>query len=310
MKILAKRIPLLTVLIALQGLGVAGLAHAAAPAASQRTLVESPGSIPVELYSEEKGSGPPVLLIHGLGASTFAWRYIAPGLTSTHHVISLDLKGFGRSAKPPGDAYTAADQALLVADFIRKRNLSGLTLVGHSFGGAVAARTAVLLNQDKGRIARLVLIDAPVLSGSVPHYFNFVLTPGVPDALLLPLTPHLVARFLLEGSRLKSPAVPEADIEGYAAPYEDPAAKSTFLATARAIVGDRDTTLTPKLKVLTQPVLIVWCRRDDIVPLSAGRKLVRVFSKARLRVLSGCRHLPQDERPEALIAVLQQFLAE
>ncbi|MGQ0671444.1 MAG: alpha/beta fold hydrolase [Hyphomicrobium sp.] len=273
-----------------------------------RTEVAGKTGQPVVLYAEDQGEGPPVVLLHGLGASTFTWRHIAPDLARTHRVIALDLKGFGRSDKPLDDAYGAVDQAHLVAAFVRKRGLDGVTLVGHSFGGAVALRTAMLLREDPGRMASLVLIDAPALPGSLPRSYDFVLVPGVPEALLLPLPPRLIARQLLEASRGSRRGITEEDIEGYAAPYSEFSAKRAFLATARALVGDTDISVEAAARTLALPTLLVWCRSDDIVPLAAGRRLARMLPNATLKTLRGCNHLPQDQRPGALMAILRPFI--
>lgn len=294
----------------LMGAGLALATPTAAPAfgAAYRTEVITAAGEPVALYAEEAGEGPIVLLIHGLGASAFTWRHIVPDLARTHRVIALDLKGFGRSDKPLDQAYAAKDQAELVAGFIRKRGLEQVTLVGHSFGGAVAVRTAVLLAGEPGRIARLAVIDSPVLPNALPRHFEFVLVPGAPEALLTPLPPDLVARQMLRSARLSTAGITEADIAGYAAPYYELSAKHAFLATARAIVGEKDDGLAVRLKTLRLPALLVWCRADDIVPLAAGKRLARTLPNAQLKTLRGCNHLPQDERPGALMSVLRPFL--
>jgi pimeloyl-ACP methyl ester carboxylesterase len=272
-----------------------------------RTEVTPPGGSPVVLHAEDKGEGPPILLLHGLGASTFTWRYIVPDLARTHRVIALDMKGFGRSEKPLDLAYSAEDQAALVAAFVRKRELSGLTVVGHSFGGAVAVRTALLLASEPGRIARLVIMDSPVLPGSLPRGYEFILVPGAPEALIAPLPPDLIARKLLIGARGTSRGIREADVKGYAEPYYESSAKHAFLVTARAIVGDKDESLAERLRTLDVPALLVWCRSDDIVPISAGRRLAKLIRGARLEMLKGCNHLPQEQKAGAVVKLIRNF---
>ena len=105
-----------------------------------------PPDAPVNLYYEEQGKGPPVLLLHGFGASTFTWRHVAPDLAETHRVIAVDLKGFGQSDKPFDERYSVSDQAELLAQLIEDKDLRDLTIVGHSFGGGVALRLALDAN--------------------------------------------------------------------------------------------------------------------------------------------------------------------
>jgi pimeloyl-ACP methyl ester carboxylesterase len=261
---------------------------------------------PLRLHVEEQGQGKPVILIHGLGASTFTWRNVAPELAKFHHVLAVDLKGFGRSPKPADGAYSSTDQARLIADLIRERGLEGVTLIGHSFGGAVAARVALDMHDRSKRISKLVLIDAPVLPDAVPRYFNFAKKPGLLELMMKPLSAQQMARLLLEGSRLSKPS--EADIAGYAAPYENADARSAFAEMARSILSERDRTIENRLGGLGIPSLVIWCRRDDVVPLHAGRHLAKALKGSKLIILPGCRHLPMDETPAALLTRLKTFL--
>lgn len=90
------------------------------------------GQPPLNVYVEEMGRGPPILFLHGLGGSSYSWRFVAPRLAATNRVIGLDLRGFGRSDKPFDRAYSSTDHANVVKAYIRQANLSRITLVGHS----------------------------------------------------------------------------------------------------------------------------------------------------------------------------------
>jgi pimeloyl-ACP methyl ester carboxylesterase len=307
------------------GLALAGMMLAAAPidaappaaverpaseAAGHRIALTLPDREPVSLYYEEHGSGPPLLLLHGLGESLFTWHEILPALAARHHVIALDLKGFGRSDKPDDGAYTADDQAALVARFIAERGLDGLTVIGHSFGGTVALRTA-LADGIAGttRIRRIAVIGAPALPRATARYLDLVMTPLIPDTFAAVLPPDAMARLLLKeamGGRTPS----EKDVEGYAAPYREHAAMRAFFATARSIIAEHDAkAIAARYRAVKQPVLVVWCRKDPIVSLRSGRQLAAALPRGRLAVLEGCHHLPQHERPQTLLRTLRPFLA-
>lgn len=276
-----------------------------------RVAVTLAGKAPVGLHVEEQGEGEPVLLIHGLGESSYTWREIAPVLAAKRRVILLDLKGFGRSEKPEDGAYTADDQAALVARFIQDRGLTGLTLIGHSFGGTVAIRAALADGiKGTGRVRRLAVIGAPALPRTAARRFELVNVPVIPDALASALSPEAMARLLLSEA-MGGRAATDADVEGYAAPYRDEGAIAAFFATARAIVAEKDAApVARRYKALDLPALLVWCRKDPIVPLRSGRELAAALPKARLTVLDGCHHLPQHERPRELLRVLSAFLAK
>ncbi|WP_171946519.1 alpha/beta hydrolase [Hyphomicrobium sp. CS1GBMeth3] len=279
------------------------------PDKGNRISIQAPGHEPVTLYYEEQGAGPPLLLLHGLGESIFTWREILPALTASHRVIALDLKGFGRSDKPDDRAYSADDQAALVAQFIVKQDLRDLTLVGHSFGGTVALRTALTDGiAGTARIRRIAVIGAPALPHTAASHLDLVMTPVVPDAMTGILPAKAMARLLLrEAMGGREPS--ERLVEGYAAPYRDEGAMRAFLATARSIVGERDAdAVAARYRAVRQPVLIVWCREDPIVPLRSGKRLAAALPRDRLAILEGCHHLPQHERPRQLVRTLTRFL--
>ena len=294
--------------LALAGLFAAGPLHAAPATPRALTL---PDRQPVTLYDEEHGNGPPLLLLHGLAESTFTWREILPALAVRHRVLALDLKGFGRSDKPDDNAYTADDQAALVARFIVERGLDRVTLIGHSFGGTVALRTALADGiQGTSRIRRIAVIGAPALPHAAARRLDLVMTPLIPDTIAAVIPPEQAARFLLKeamGGRVPS----EETVEGYAAPYREAGALRAFFATARAIVNEQDAAaIAKRYQGIRQQVLVVWCRKDPIVPLRSGRQLVAALPRARLAILDRCHHLPQHERPSQLLRTLAPVLAK
>ena len=273
-----------------------------------RVAVSAPGQPRTLLYAEEYGQGATILLLHGLGASTFTWRHISPALARDYRVIALDLKGFGRSDKPTGRHYSAADQAALVAAFIRKRELAGVPLIGHSVGGTVALLTALKLDREPDRIERLVVMDAPALKQNFSDVAQLVRTPVLPYAVITATPPELIARLLLRFARAPGRDTPEADVRGYAAPFDDLGSRQAFLATVQAILDANKRRMGARYTSIQQSTLLVWCRRDRIVPLATGRKLARLLPNARLAVLKKCNHLPQDEVPKALLTKLRSFM--
>lgn len=268
--------------------------------------VTAPDGAVVRLHAEEAGQGTPVVLIHGLGASTFTWRRIARQLAATHRVIALDLKGFGQSDKPFDLAYSVADHAALVAAFLEKRDLTNVTLVGHSLGGTITLALA-LDPRAAARIRRLVIVAGPAYDSSISEFVSLTLTPVGPDLILATMPAEKLARIMLAAAR-RDGTPSEADIAGYAKPLYDLGTRHAILTTGRRLLLDGLDTMSRHYKRIPQPTLIVWCYSDGVVPLATGRRLARDLPHARLRILRGCGHLPQDETPGALLAVLRGFL--
>ena len=265
----------------------------------------------LSLYAEERGQGPPVVLLHGLGGSTYSWRFVAPALANSHRVIALDLKGFGRSDKIFDTNYSAADQAALVASFLRGRGLHNITLVGHSFGGAVALLTAIQLKQrDPGRIRQLVLIDAPVLPQALTPLVAFMQQPVLPYALVTAIPPGIMTRLALARTVTQPLArhYTDADADAYSEPLYDPAARHAYIQTARQILPARLGNLLQTYRGVGQRTLLVWCTADEVVPLSTGQRMLAMLPNAHLTQLEGCNHAPTDEAPVALTRALIRFL--
>lgn len=287
---------------------LAALWSAAGAGSGYRIALDAPGRATTALYVEEAGEGPPLILLHGLGGSLFTWRHIVAALARGHRVIALDLKGFGHSDKPFDDHYSAVDQAALVSAFIRKRGLRGVALVGHSFGGVVALRTARDFSGEPGVIRRLVVMDTPALQQDLSDGDWFFSVPGLPYVAMAVTTPELMTRMMLRLVSAPGRVVPEADVRGYAAPFYDIGSRHAFIATGQSIVDTNGPKMGLAYRKIAQPTLVVWCRRDRIVPLATGRRLAHVLPNARLAVLNKCNHLPQDEVPGALLSTLLPFL--
>ena len=268
-------------------LACVGALHArAATGPGYRIALEVPGRPTTELYAEESGDGPPLILLHGLGGSLFTWRHVVTALSRGHRVIALDMKGFGQSDKPFDEHYSASDQAALVSAFIRKRGLSAVTLVGHSFGGVVALRTARDFAREPGVIARLVVMDTPALQQDLSDGAWFFSVPGLTYMAMAVTPPDLMTRVMLRLVSAPGRVVPESDVRGYAAPFYDLGSRHAFIATGQSIVDTNGPKMGLAYRGIAQPTLIVWCRRDRIVPVATGRRLARVLPNARLAILN------------------------
>lgn len=284
----------------------------ATPSASadpQRYMValSAPGQGQVALYAEEYGKGRPLLLLHGLGASTYTWRNLIPSLAQHHRVIAIDLKGFGRSQKTYDNAYSIHDHAALVSAFIRKRRLHDVTLIGHSFGGAVALMVTLEFNQkDPSRIRDLILMSAPAYNQPSTEFVRFMQTPVLPYAALTLVPPELSIWLSLDANEAQHMSMD--DISAYAEPFYDPAARHALITTARQIVPRNLKRLTARYPTIKQRTLIIWCDGDTTVPLATGKHLAKTLPNAKLKVLNGCSHAPQHDRPRAVWNLMRRFL--
>ena len=259
--------------------------------------------------TKTRARAPPLLLIHGFGASTYTWRHIAPELARTHRVIAVDLKGFGQSDKPFDSRYSVFDQAELLAELIEEKDLHNLTLVGHSFGGGIALMLALEANQRlHGRIAKLVLLDSIAYPQQIPVFFRLLDVPLVSQIGVRMVPPSVQTRVALRIAYLDDSKIDPEEIETYAAPLKTAAGKHAIIHSARQIMPDGIEELSERYKTIALPTLILWCDHDRIVPLEVGLKLRRTLPNSTLRLVEGCGHMPQEEQPASTLELLKGFI--
>jgi pimeloyl-ACP methyl ester carboxylesterase len=291
------------------------LAALALPAKSEPRFIaydvalSIPGHNPVSLHVEEHGRGRPLILLHGMGGSGYSFRRIVGPLARTQRVITIDLKGFGASEKPFDLGYAPSDQASLIEDFMRKRRLTGVTLAGHSYGGAIALISALRLQRaEPGRIRRLVLMNAPAYPQALPRSQHMLSLPVLPHIGLAVVPPILNARAALQSGRIGAPPVDDRDAIAYAEPLYEPGGRHALITTARIMASYDGRDTIPHYRGLKVPTQLIWCRNDPTVPLSTGERLVRALPNARLAVLEACEHAPAEEQPAETVALIQRFL--
>ena len=272
-----------------------------------RTL--GPVEAPVRLYVREQGEGPPLLLIHGFGTSSFTWRRVVPELARDHRVIAVDLKGFGQSDKPFDERYSASDQAELLAQLIENRDLHDVTLVGHSFGGGVALMLALEADTRlKGRISRLVLINSIAYAQKIPTFFKLLNMPVMSQLGVRMAPPSWQIEVALKIAYYDDSKIDPAEVEAYSEPLSTAAGKHAIIYSARQIVPDDLEQISARYKSITLPTLILWCDHDRIVPLDIGLKLRRAMPNSTFKLVSECGHMPQEEQPAVTVSLIRGFL--
>lgn len=266
---------------------------------------------PVNLHYSETGKGEPVLLLHGLGASSYSWRYVIPELARTHRVIALDLKGFGQSDKPEDGRYSLFDQADLVDRFIAERGLKNLTIVGHSFGGGVALALALKDHDRRSRrLKRLILVDSIAYQQDIPWGIALMRTPILADLGINLIPPETQMELALKFAYADSRKIPPEAPAEYAKQIRAPGGKYAILRTAAQLMPENIEAFTRRYKELAVETLLIWCANDGIVPVEYGRQLYDDLPNARMHILPACVHLPQEELPQLTSTLMARFLKE
>lgn len=274
------------------------------------SLVEVDGT---QAWVAEAGpaDGPPVILIHGFGGSTWSWRETIPALADAgYRAIALDLANFGLSDKSWDRDTSHARQADLVAGLMAERGIDRATVVGHSMGANV---TAWLAERHPERVERVVLVDAatgPAAQGGGGGPLGALV--GLPNVRRLG---QLALRSLVDEDRLAgilrsayadpARATPEA-LAGYAAALKTAGWDDGLLAIIRD--GGANDLPAPVADLVRVPALVVWGREDAWIPLAAGEALRDALPAAAWRIIDDAGHLPMEEQPDAFNATLLAWL--
>jgi len=269
----------------------AAAAQAAAPAMKE-TLVFGQ-----KIQYTDAGSGPVVVLLHGLGGNSANWAFNAPALSQKFRVLVPDQVGFGRSDKPLIN-YRVATYVDFLDKFLEGLKVERATLVGNSMGGWIAASYAL---KYPAKVERLVLVDAAGFAP--PKEFDLSILSG-----LNPSTREqtkMLAGMVFSNPLFKSDAAIDAMLEQRISAGDG----YTIQSLVESIHRGEDM-LDGKLAALKQPVLIIWGRDDGLTPLAReGERFKREIPQAQLVIFEGCGHVPQVEKAAEFNAAVLKFLA-
>lgn len=258
----------------------------------------------VRIHYQEKGTGTPLILIHGFSSSTYSWKDVFEPLAKSYRVIAVDLKGFGFSGKPDGD-YTRRAQAILVTHLLDYLKIEKAWLVGNSMGGEVSLNFAL---QNPTRVAGLILIDSAGVSvpGSNSLAPGYASTPFVgPVLIALALTSDKLVRQGLEKSFYEDARITDERVASY---YRPLTTRGGQLAALRARTQWSLFPIEQELSKISVPTLIIWGAEDALIPVAAGRKMNSLIKDSKLAIIEKCGHVPQEELPERVLDELTKFI--
>mgnify|MGYP001613434704 CR=1 FL=1 len=211
--------------------------------------------------------------MHGWQQDKKSFAPLTPFLFKRYHLYLLDLPGFGGSEFPP-ENFNSFDYAEAVAEWIKNKNLKDIILVGHSFGGKVAA---IVAKQNRKLVEKLILIAG---SGIVENEKHASLKKILPDFVKNLLRPHLVGRDYKEAGKL--------------------------LPIFRTIIKEDISGVFRKIKT---PTLIIWGKDDKELPVEIGVKMNKMIGGSRLDIIAG-GHFPFWDNPQETTELIKNFINE
>jgi len=259
------------------------------------------------------GSGPPLVLIHGLLGYSFSWRFNWEPLAREFTVYAVDLLGIGFSDRPPVgsvpyDLCATADRML---EWMKSIGIRNAVLVGTSHGGGLAiAMAARDRQQGLGLIAKLVSVAGVNPWTPVGHLRARIFGHPVGSVVFKMLAPMLgMARLaMLERMYGDNSRITAETLEGYRVPLELPRSLDYGIAIARN--WQKDLACLPDAieQIGDLPTLLIWGKKDKVVPIVSGHELKRHLKNAELEVMDRSGHLPYEEYPEEFNHILLRFL--
>ena len=261
----------------------------------------------VRVHYQEAGdkNAPALVLIHGFASSTLVWsKVFLPLANAGFRVIAVDMLGFGYSGKPRNGEYTIAGQASVLIGLLDRLNIKRATLVGSSYGGAVAATCAL---DYPRRVEKLVLIGT--VNNNRPLAYKLMRVFGSPvfgDVV----SPLLIGSRTLLRRRMKRVydrhewVLDERRVDARHLPLRASGTQRAIIRTVRGWDAER---ISREAHLISQPTMLLWGENDCEIPLADGERLHESIPGSRLIVFLNCGHIPHEEYPEEFIGVIADF---
>jgi pimeloyl-ACP methyl ester carboxylesterase len=255
------------------------------------------------------GSGPDMLLLHGLGGTKASFFDTAAALSHRYTVHALDLPGFGGSSKPATAPYGARYAARAVIGAMDALAIERAHIVGNSMGGRVAIEVGLTRPDRVGAVALL----SPAVA-FIKRDWHWLVRFSRPE---LGMLPHSFGRDRVERTfwalfadrDLVDPSMADIVVDEFERIYRSPGARLAFLSSARSIYLESPAKFYPRLASLQPPALFVWASHDRLIPERFRHHVERWLPSAEHVVLEGCGHVPQVEAPKRTNGLLERFFA-
>ena len=257
------------------------------------------------------GSGPALLLLHGLGCDHTTWLPVVAALSRRYTVIAPDLLGHGLSDKPRAD-YSVGGYANGMRDLLTVLGIDKVTVVGHSFGGGVAMQFAY---QFPERTERLVLVAPGGLGREVTPAVRAIALPGFGPALRMatrPVVRHAAMAWLRAMSRSRMPRTCDLDeVATIVDSLKDPRSRAAIRHVVSHVVDWRGqvVTMTDRAYLTAaMPMCVIWGSDDAVIPVRHAAVAAQVAPSATVEVIPHAGHFPHKDHPQEFVQILNDFV--
>ena len=279
-------------------------------ALGERRTVEVPAGT---IEYRERGRGPAIVFVHGVGVNGDLWRKVVPGLADEHRCIAPDLP-LGAHSHPlrEGTDLSLAGLARIVADLLEALELEDVAIVANDTGGAVSQW---LVGHHPERIARLVLTSCDAFEKFPPTPQRYLeLTARVPALMWLvawSVRFKPVQRLPTAYGWVTSAPVDPAIMRSYTDPVREiPGVRRDLAELLKAVDTAYTFEAAESLRSFDRPALVLWADGDKIFPREHGRRLAELLPQGRFELIRDSRTFIPEEQPEELAARVREFLGE
>lgn len=249
------------------------------------------------------GKGAPVILLHGLGASSYSWRFTVAELAKRFEVFAPDLPGFGRTDKPMDFDYSIAGLHRWVAAFMDRLGIEKARFAGNSMGGVITLWTAM----DAGhRVERMALFGTPAFPENRPKLL-WPLSWPVVGRLYEAALGETTLRYIANSTFVDKSKVTEEMIAEYGAPLKTAQGRRAVAEFIRRALPPDWQARVASYATLRNPALVLVGDSDAMVDRRGGERLARALPSARFVYLDRCGHAPQEDAPDRVVPMLQEF---
>jgi pimeloyl-ACP methyl ester carboxylesterase len=255
----------------------------------------------------DEGSGPTVLLVHGVGVSVESWSPTIEGLSTKYRLIAFDIPGFGKSARSARrDIYSLKYSGWLIKSFVDKLGITQFALAGNSLGGILAIQLALTYPNI---VKKLILVDSAGLGHEINPGASLVTIWPIGELVIHPTRPFVT--FLAKSLLYNDELVTDEFVDRMLMISQIPGTKEAMLRILRTgvnITGQFQLFNKSELCKIAVPTMIVWGRQDKALPMSQAESALQAIPNARAVILDKAGHAPQLDRPETFNQLLSEFL--
>ena len=254
------------------------------------------------------GSGPPIVLVHGLMTSSYSWRYVIGPLSERHRVYAPDLVGSGETDAPGDLVYSVANVARFLVAYVRRLEVEAPYLVGNSLGGLYCLKA---LLDEPGLARRFVLSHAPGYPMRRMRAMHAALAiPGVATANAWAFRRFADAIVARSVRYCRPDMMSREEVREYARPLRTPHGARVFVRTLRESLDPAEhASIVTELRRtgIVPPVLLLFARRDALVPPEFGPRFAGDIPGSTLHWIDRSSHFTQVDQPERTVAEIIGF---